>query len=51
ASGDLGAVLERLAEYLERSRKVRQTVQTALIYPMVLAFTALLVMVGLMTFV
>jgi len=32
-SGDLGAVLERLAEYLERTRKVRQTIQAALIYP------------------
>ena len=51
ASGDLGAVLERLAEYLERSRKVRQTVQTALIYPCVLAVTATIVMIGLMTFV
>lgn len=51
ASGDLGAVLERLAEYLERSRKVRQTVQTALIYPCVLGIVATVVMVGLMTFV
>lgn len=50
-SGDLGAVLERLAEYLERSRKVRQTVMTALIYPIVLAVTAIVVMTGLMTFV
>ncbi|MAK62223.1 MAG: type II secretion system protein GspF [Ponticaulis sp.] len=51
ASGDLGSVLERLAEYLERSRKVRQTVQTALIYPCVLGVVATVVMVGLMTFV
>ena len=51
ASGDLGAVLERLADYLERSRKVKQTIQAALIYPCVLAFTATLVMTGLMTFV
>ncbi|MAP95819.1 MAG: type II secretion system protein GspF [Ponticaulis sp.] len=50
-SGDLGSVLERLAEYLERSRKVRQTIQAALIYPCVLALTALVVMTGLMTFV
>lgn len=50
-SGDLGAVLERLAEYLERSRKVRQTVMTAMIYPIVLAVTAIVVMTGLMTFV
>ena len=41
SSGELGGVLERLAEYLERSRKVRQTILAALIYPCVLAFTAL----------
>ena len=51
ASGQLGAVLERLAEYLERSRKVRQTITAALIYPCVLAFTAIAVIIGLMTFV
>lgn len=51
ASGQLGAVLERLAEYLERARKVRQTITAALIYPCVLAFTAIAVIIGLMTFV
>ncbi len=51
ASGQLGAVLERLADYLERSRKVRQAIMTALIYPCVLAVVALLVITGLMTFV
>ena len=51
ASGELGSVLERLAEYLERSRKVRQTILAAVIYPAVLACTALTVMIGLMTFV
>lgn len=51
ASGDLGVVLDRLAEYLERSRKVRQTILAALIYPIVLAVVALLVLIGLMTFV
>ena len=51
ASGDLGVVLDRLAEYLERSRKVRQTILAALIYPIGLAVVALLVLIGLMTFV
>ncbi len=50
-SGQLGAVLERLADYLERSRKVRQTIMTALIYPCVLAFIAIGVIISLMTFV
>lgn len=51
SSGQLGAVLERLADYLERSRKVRQAIMTALIYPCVLAFVAVSVITGLMTFV
>lgn len=51
ASGQLGSVLERLAEYLERTRKVRQAIMTALIYPCVLAVVALSVITGLMTFV
>ena len=51
SSGQLGSVLERLAEYLERSRKVRQTIMAALIYPCVLSVTALMVIIGLMTFV
>jgi general secretion pathway protein F len=36
AGGSLGEVLNRLAEYLERSRELKDTVSTALIYPTVL---------------
>ena len=50
-SGQLGAVLERLAEYLERARKVRQTITTALIYPCVLGLIAIAVISALMTIV
>lgn len=51
ASGQLGAVMDRLADYLERSRKVRQTITTALIYPCVLGLIAIAVITALMTIV
>ncbi|MEL7129474.1 MAG: type II secretion system F family protein, partial [Pseudomonadota bacterium] len=50
-SGNLGQVLERLAIYLEKSLKTKRKVQTALIYPAVLAFVALAVITLLMIFV
>ncbi|MEM8635255.1 MAG: type II secretion system inner membrane protein GspF [Pseudomonadota bacterium] len=50
-SGDLGEVLEQLAVYLEKSQKTRRKIQTALIYPLVLAFIAIVVIALLMVFV
>jgi general secretion pathway protein F len=50
-SGNLGAVLERLAEHLEKSERLRGKVSAALIYPLVLSAVALGVIVILMTFV
>ncbi|MEM7005237.1 MAG: type II secretion system inner membrane protein GspF [Pseudomonadota bacterium] len=50
-SGDLGEVLEQLAVYLEKSQKTRRKIQTALIYPLVLAFIAIMVITLLMVFV
>ncbi|WP_374764931.1 type II secretion system inner membrane protein GspF [Yunchengibacter salinarum] len=50
-AGDLGLVLERLAEHLEKTRDMRNKVRTALIYPAALALVALAVIVILMTFV
>jgi general secretion pathway protein F len=47
AGGNLGGVLVRLADYLERSRELRDTVSTALIFPiilMVMSFASLFVM-------
>lgn len=47
AGGNLGGVLVRLADYLERSRELRDTVSTALIYPvilMIMSFASLFVM-------
>lgn len=47
AGGSLGSVLVRLSEYLERSRELKDTVSTALIYPfilMIMSFASLFVM-------
>jgi len=41
AGGALEVVLERLAEYMEQSREVRETLHSALIYPAILVFVAL----------
>ena len=51
AGGALAAVLERLADYLERSRELRSSVMTALIYPAILMVMAGLSLVVLLAFV
>ena len=51
SSGRLDDVLERLAVHLEKSRKMRNKILSALIYPIVLAVIALLVVTLLMVFV
>jgi general secretion pathway protein F len=51
ASGALAAILERLADGLERDQQVRGKVITALVYPAVLALVALGVVIALMVFV
>ena len=50
-SGSLGPVMERLADYLERSHAMRSKVVSAMIYPAFLAITAVAVIILLMTFV
>lgn len=50
-SGRLGDVMERLATHLEKSRKLRSKLLSALIYPAVLAVVALVVVVLLLIFV
>lgn len=50
-SGALPAILERLADLLERDQQAQSKVTAALVYPAVLAITALLVVLALMTFV
>jgi general secretion pathway protein F len=50
-SGHLGTVLERLADHLEKTERLRAKVATALIYPIVLSAVAAGVVMILMTFV
>ena len=51
AGGSLESVLERLSAYLERSKELRGTITTALIYPAILVTMAVLSLLVLLTFV
>lgn len=51
AGGGLEDVLERLSDYLDRSRELRGTVTTALIYPVALVSMAVISLFVLLTFV
>jgi len=51
SSGNLGTVLERLADHLEKTERLRAKVLAALIYPLVLSFVAMSVVTLLMVFV
>ncbi|HWM61400.1 MAG TPA: type II secretion system F family protein, partial [Rhizomicrobium sp.] len=51
ASGRLGPTLARLAEALERAEGMRQTVQSALIYPAILLIIAVAVILVMLLFV
>jgi general secretion pathway protein F len=50
-SGHLDAVLERLADYVESRQELRQKVQNAMIYPIVLTTLALLIVGGMLVYV
>jgi len=49
--GNLGEVLTRLAEYLERSQELKDTVATALIYPAILLVMSVASLLVMLTFV
>jgi general secretion pathway protein F len=51
AGGSLGEVLSRLSEYLERSKELKDTVSTALIYPTILLIMSLASLFVMLTFV
>lgn len=51
SSGRLGDVMDRLATHLEKTRKLRNKLLSALIYPLVLACVAMIVVVLLLIFV
>lgn len=50
-SGHLDVVLDRLADYTENRQQMQQKVQLALFYPALLTLVAILVVIGLMTYV
>ncbi|MGD8559831.1 MAG: type II secretion system inner membrane protein GspF [Gammaproteobacteria bacterium] len=50
-SGHLDVVLERLADYTETKQQISQKMSQALIYPVLLTVVAILVVVGLLTYV
>mgnify|MGYP001033599989 FL=1 len=50
-SGELAKVMNQLADYLDRSHALRTKTLQALLYPAIVASVALLVIVGLMTYV
>lgn len=50
-SGFLDAVLERLADYTENRQQLQQRMQLALFYPIILTVIAVLVVMGLLTYV
>ena len=51
AGGSLGDVLTRLSDYLERSRDLKDTVSTALIYPAILLIMSIASVFVMLTFV
>lgn len=50
-SGELAQVMNQLADYLEQHGALRQKTLQALLYPAIVAAVALLVVIGLMTYV
>ena len=51
ASGNLGEIMNRIADYAEKSEEVKSKVQSAMIYPIVLTIVACAVLAILMTVV
>lgn len=51
AGGALGAVLERIGEFMERSKDLRETVKSALIYPSILVLASVTSVMLLLIFV
>ena len=51
AGGALGTVLQRLAETMERTKELRESVRSALIYPTILIFVAVASVMVLLIFV
>jgi len=50
-SGKLGSVLASLADYIEERAKLQQKITLAFVYPIIVTIVALLVVIGLLTYV
>src|SRR5882672_2953313 len=50
-SGKLGSVLGSLADYIEERAKLQQKITLAFVYPIIVTVVALLVVIGLLTYV
>ena len=50
-TGHLDIILERLADYTENRQKMRQSIQMALLYPMILTIMAIVVTTALLVYV
>jgi general secretion pathway protein F len=50
-SGKLGSVLQSLADYIEERAKLQQKITLAFVYPTIVTFVALAVVIGLLTYV
>ena len=50
-SGELGPVMSRLADYLERRQQMKQGAALALLYPLVVAVVGLFIVAGLLVYV
>jgi type IV pilus assembly protein PilC len=51
ASGTMGAMLQRVAKYLEKQRALRRQVKGAMAYPVAMLGFCLLVVIGMLTFI
>lgn len=51
ASGKLDLVLQKMAEHFDKERKLRTKLLSAMIYPAILSFVAIIVVILLLTFV
>lgn len=50
-SGKLGSVLASLADYIEERAKLQQKITLAFVYPIIVTIVAMLVVIGLLTYV
>lgn len=51
AGGALGSVLARIGEFMERSKELKETVKSALIYPTILVLVSIISIMALLTLV